>query len=1066
MMPFTQKMLMDWAGPEVFRDAKSLFDRGAVQVVSFEPPFIRGTVSFGTREISSASRVMPDGTCENLCPCRDNTERGIICAHVIALGLALIRRATDPELERKHLEESRKAARLARIDSSAYLKRVPPGTPGSVTASLRIELASGWLAAVRAGKKVPVTCRAEFAGQSRMIDEVPRGTAVSLSEKDDALLYVLEDICEGPARGRIELIPSDFINLVGLHQSRPLHEEGRAEPLTVNAVKMKTVMRMDLDRENGELILIAHTELPFMKPGEFPTYAVSGKSGYVFGAGNFWPLENLLPGPLRAIYEKPISIPRPAVPRFFESELPLLAQHVTIDSDLSLDLFTIEPATPIFGLALRGSPASLAGTLQAKYGDVVLIAGKADAAGQFALPDPVDFLRYTVRNMDCEKEALRRLAKVGLRGEQGDALTPVVGVNGVLNVLGRDMPELRRCGWKIGFEGRLQSYVENEVDFATPVVRVNGGEGSDWFEVDFDFDAGNGTSISASDVQRALLKGESYIERKGRMVLLDSTAVKSMTDIFSDCASGDGSKPGSFRMPGIYASYVSSSLHALDGVDLEAAPTWLDAARKQNRDLTMEPVPLEEPLASTLRSYQKEGVNWLRFMERSGFCGILADEMGLGKTLQALTWIQLKRSTPEAVGRPTLIICPTSLVENWVEECTKFTPGLRVLPLSGSERREKWSQIAGADLVVTSYALLRRDIEMYAGLDFSAVVLDEAQHIKNRSTQNAIAAKRLRASHRLVLTGTPIENSVSDLWSIMDFLMPGYLNSHEQFKQNYELPIARGDVDGERAQVKLRRKLHPFLLRRMKQEVAKDLPPKIEKLASCSLSADQQVVYKELLEASQRKISTMVEQQGFQKSRMEILKTLLRLRQVCCHLDLLKLPDLNSKEPSAKLDLFFEMLDEALDGGHRVLVFSQFVSMLTILRKDLDSRQIAYCYLDGTTQDRMKVVHEFNTNRAIPVFLISLKAGGSGLNLTGADMVIHYDPWWNPAVEDQATDRAHRIGQRRTVYSVKMITRGTVEEKVLAMQKRKREIIDATLENDEQVMGKLTWDDVRELLSL
>jgi SNF2 family DNA or RNA helicase len=300
----------------------------------------------------------------------------------------------------------------------------------------------------------------------------------------------------------------------------------------------------------------------------------------------------------------------------------------------------------------------------------------------------------------------------------------------------------------------------------------------------------------------------------------------------------------------------------------------------------------------------------------------------------------------------------------------------------------------------------------------------------------------------------------------MDFLMPGYLGPHDRFRKNYELPIAKGDDLAPVAQSKLKRKLSPFLLRRLKRDVATDLPPKIERVAFCGLSPDQQTVYRELLAESRRRLTQLVQDQGFNRARMEVLKTLLRLRQVCCHLGLLKNDALVADNPSAKMELFLELLNEAMDGGHRVLVFSQFVTMLGLIREELDRRGVGYCYLDGSTQERMQVVHTFNTDRSIPLFLISLKAGGTGLNLTGADMVIHYDPWWNPAVEAQATDRAYRIGQKRTVYGIKLITRGTIEEKVLAMQERKQAIIDATLENDEQVMDKLSWEDVQELLEL
>jgi SNF2 family DNA or RNA helicase len=300
----------------------------------------------------------------------------------------------------------------------------------------------------------------------------------------------------------------------------------------------------------------------------------------------------------------------------------------------------------------------------------------------------------------------------------------------------------------------------------------------------------------------------------------------------------------------------------------------------------------------------------------------------------------------------------------------------------------------------------------------------------------------------------------------MDFLMPGYLGSHEVFRRKYELPISKNGPEGQDAQLKLKRKLHPFLLRRLKKTVARELPAKIEKVAHCELTGDQKAVYTAILQAARRNITNLVASKGFNKARMEVLTTLLKLRQACCHLELVGMQDLEAKQPSAKLDLFMELVDEAVDGGHRILVFSQFVSMLKILRRELEARGYTYCYLDGSTKNRMEVVHEFNSNRTIPLFLISLKAGGTGLNLTGADMVIHFDPWWNPAVEAQATDRAYRIGQKNTVYSMKLITLGTVEEKVIALQQRKRDVINATVETDEEVISSLTWEDMQELLGI
>ena len=666
--------------------------------------------------------------------------------------------------------------------------------------------------------------------------------------------------------------------------------------------------------------------------------------------------------------------------------------------------------------------------------------------------------------MAAEKKAVQRLEAVGFFGRAGDTLKNIVGPREVLNFLGSGVPKIRRLGWKVELEGRIKPFAET-ADYVTPVIHVDETTTGDYFDVSYDYEVGSG-SISERDIQRALMKGDSFIERNGRTILLDADAIQQAREVFEDCAVGAGDKPGTFRMSGLYGSYVESSLNALDGIDIEATPSWMEKAKQQNEQESVQPVELSPKLKGTLRAYQREGVNWLRFLEARSFCGILADEMGLGKTIQTLAWVQLDRINKIEQPLPALIVCPTSLVENWKEEANKFTPNLKVLLLHGTDRHRKWKNIEKHDIVITSYALMRRDIEKHLEYTYSIAILDEAQHIKNRATQNAVAAKKIKADHRLVLSGTPIENGVADLWSIMDFLMPGYLGSHKDFREFYELPILNGGPDGDYVQAKLRRKLHPFLLRRLKKHVAKDLPPKIERIAPCKLTQDQHKVYTQLLEVARSKISNMVATDGFNKSRMEILSTLLRLRQTCCHIDLLKLDGVSSKHPSAKMELFFELLNEALDSKHRVLVFSQFTSMLAILKKEMDARDLKYCYLDGSTKDRQDVVKKFNKNHDIPVFLMSLKAGGTGLNLTGADMVIHFDPWWNPAVEAQATDRAHRIGQKRTVYSVKLVTKGTVEEKVVALQQRKQGVIDATLTTDEQVMQKLTWEDVQELLSL
>ena len=466
-------------------------------------------------------------------------------------------------------------------------------------------------------------------------------------------------------------------------------------------------------------------------------------------------------------------------------------------------------------------------------------------------------------------------------------------------------------------------------------------------------------------------------------------------------------------------------------------------------------------------------------------------EAGLAASLPAAVASEREGFAPAgAAGRlaacPTLVVCPTTLVFNWAAETAKFTPELRVLVLNGPDRHKEFARIAESDLIITSYALIRRDAERYRELEFDTVVLDEAQHIKNRQTQNAQAVKAIRAQHRLVLTGTPLENSVLDLWSIFDFLMPGYLGSTQDFRERYEVPIAK---ERDAATIaRLAKRVRPFLLRRLKRDVVKELPAKLEQISFCDLTDEQAAVYQQLLAHTRKEVLEAVGEQGLAKSRMLVLTALLRLRQVCCDLRLLNvgqaasLPEssADSTAPfappgaagrlaacptSGKVQLFGELLDEIVDGGHRVLVFSQFTSMLALLREELEARELTHCYLDGSTNNRGEVVQKFQADESIPVFLISLKAGGVGLNLTGADTVIHFDPWWNPAVEDQATDRAHRIGQTRVVTSYKLITRGTVEEKILTLQRKKREIIEATLTGEEAFTEKLSWDEIQELLS-
>ncbi len=476
----------------------------------------------------------------------------------------------------------------------------------------------------------------------------------------------------------------------------------------------------------------------------------------------------------------------------------------------------------------------------------------------------------------------------------------------------------------------------------------------------------------------------------------------------------------------------------------------------------IESIQLPDILDKKLRSYQKEGVAWAMFLRRYGFGGILADDMGLGKTLQVLALLTVTKQTDKC---PSLVVCPKTLTLNWAAEVKKFTPDLSVLVIDGTtEEREKlMQQIPQHDLVITSYSLLLRDIKKYtsSGQSFAYMILDEAQYVKNDRTATAKAVKLVKAEYRLALTGTPLENGVQELWSIFDFLMPGFLGDAMRFRKRYEVPIhEHQDV---RALEDLRRRIRPFMLRRTKDTHLKDLPPKIEQTSTCALTPEQLVVYTRTLERVREDVFRAVQLKGFQRSRIEILSALTRLRRICDHPALVdpRLP--KTEELSGKMALTMELVREATAGGHKVLIFSQFTSLLDILRTGLDGAGIGHVTIEGRTRHRAEQVRRFEEDPSAQVFLLSLKAGGTGLTLTAADTVIMYDPWWNPLAERQAMDRAHRLGQTRTVNVYKLITAGTVEEKVVALQERKQRVFDAIMAEQPEALAALTWDELRGL---
>ncbi len=477
---------------------------------------------------------------------------------------------------------------------------------------------------------------------------------------------------------------------------------------------------------------------------------------------------------------------------------------------------------------------------------------------------------------------------------------------------------------------------------------------------------------------------------------------------------------------------------------------------------TEEDLTLPKGVNAELREYQMKGFSWLWFMYKYGLNGILADDMGLGKTLQALSLIQ--KAKEEDGSMPVLVVCPTSVVFNWESEIQKFTPELTCLKLSGVDRKNLFDKIPEYDIVITSYALIRRDIEALKDIKFRYIILDESQNIKNAMSQTAQSVKMLNADHKLALSGTPIENRLEELWSVFDFLMPGFLFNVAEFNFRYVNPIMeRQDKTVEK---RLKMQIYPFILRRMKRDVAKDLPDKVENIAYCEMTPEQKDFYLDVLDSTKEELFKSIEQNGLEKSRMSIFSALLRLRQICCHPRLYDKDMVKGDIQSGKFEHLKGMLEQIISEGHRVLLFSQFVDMLDIIKGWLERSGIPYEYLTGKTKDRQGAVERFNSSTSIPIFLISLKAGGTGLNLTGADYVIHYDPWWNPAVEDQATDRAYRIGQTKKVFVYRIITKNTVEEKIQKLKSIKRNLVDSVISVDRNITKSLTIDDIKEIFSV
>ena len=653
--------------------------------------------------------------------------------------------------------------------------------------------------------------------------------------------------------------------------------------------------------------------------------------------------------------------------------------------------------------------------------------------------------RFLRRDATAEAAAKELLESAGLRYQHWGYNNTAGGWEITASKLPRVVRRLVEAGWHIEAEGKI---------FRRPgAFRIGVSSGVDWFELHGDVEYGD-TTAQLPALLDAVRRGESMVRLDdGTYGVLPEEWLKRI-GMFAGMGEA---QDGHMRFRRSQAGLLDALLAAQPEATCDE--TFARMRQEMRAFSGIEAAPQPNGFVGQLRDYQREGLGWMEFLRRFAFGGCLADDMGVGKTAQVLALLETRRelrASGQPVG-PSLAVVPRSLVFNWIQESQRFTPQLRVLDYTGLGRET--SDFSGYDLVVTTYGTLRRDAVRLKDVEFDYVVLDESQAIKNADTESAKAVRLLRGNHRLALSGTPVENHLGELWSLFEFLNPGMLGAASVFKL---AGTAARNPDPE-TRALLAHALRPFILRRTKQQVARELPAKNEQTMYCEMSPAQSRLYNELKQHYRRSLLARVEKEGMAKSKIQVLEALLRLRQAACHPGLLDAR--RAGEPSAKLEMLMEQLEEVIGSGHKALVFSQFTSLLAIVRTRLQAAGMVYEYLDGSTRDRQARVERFQNDPACPLFLISLKAGGLGLNLTAAEYVFLLDPWWNPAVEAQAVDRAHRIGQTRQVFAYRLIARDTVEEKVLELQKTKRDLAAAIIGEDNSLIRDLHREDLEMLLS-
>ncbi len=1021
------------------------------------------------------------------CTCPAFQKTGQHCKHVAAL-LITVRNQARSQLPRREAQSpttqqpsqadpnksNRRRDRRRRAQPQPHV--APPGlqAPPTPDASARPTGIGAWLppeGAVRA-------MRLEFRVHVRqggltvtVLDtdaRVPMLPSVALTWQalspsgDRNALRVLSRFESGnPRHPAVDIRGEDVAELLPYLKNRRVLLEPALMQLRFAEEPLKP--RFDLEMVGAETIV---AKVTFERPGDGRRFQLT--SGGWFEGWPGWHIDTtegiarpldprVSPAALRRLLRSPtIAEPASELIHMITYGLPKVALEVGADlPDLSQVAEVID-LEPTFRMRATGTLTECVVSLKAAYGKVEVDV-RADGTSPPVIILPPQEGQKRAKCIRCDivaqQQAVHQLLDLGLTPAE-DGQSFVASGEQAIQFWSEGVGSLPET-WDLYVPEDL---VGTQVRGAPVTMNARVSSGVDWLSVKISYES-EGIGVDRAELERCLREGKKFVRLSDNsFAQIDAERVQAMIDREIELLASQ-SKAG--KLPLSQAGRVQELLQHAQTASV--APATKQLFQKLASIDEIKAVKKPRGLKATLRPYQEQGLAWLRFIHEIGSGGVLADDMGLGKTIQTIALLLTLKQDKKAKPLRALIVAPTSVVTNWVREIERFGPSLTTALWHGAGRKEQKDELESANVIITSYALLRRDIDLLKKLRLDYAILDEAQAIKNPLSATAQAARELGAEHRLALTGTPIENRLSEIWSIFEFVSPGLLGPLQRFEERFARPIDQGD---SKQAARLRATIHPFILRRTKLEVAKDLPAKLEVDKIVDLVPDQRAIYLQVLREVRAQVMGEVERVGVAKSQLHILAGLTKLRQAACDPRLLGLPREFSHDDSGKLTALRELVEEVDSGGHKVLIFSQFVSMLKLIKDALDEDKIRYEYLDGSTTDRAERVERFQTDPTIPVFLISLKAGGSGLNLTAADTVIHFDPWWNPAVEDQASDRAHRIGQKRVVTVYRLVAAGTIEEKILELKEKKKGLVSAVLSEDAGGGKRLTRDDLDDLFKL